>query len=433
MPDVTERPILLVDDQPEIIDLMRRCLRLGGFENVADAHTGSAARELLKLGEGVPRAQEPPFDLVLLDVVLPDTSGFELCEALKLAYPDVYVILVSGYSIESIQAQLIECGADDFLAKPFNHQELLARVRIHLHKVLRERRQRPQKPRTDTETLPQVADTQMTVRPMDDFGDYEIIRSVVRTGATIIYLARHKTSGELRVIKMLQRHLLDYADVIARFKQEVKIIRGLDNPYIVRWYDDGTWDGCPYLVEEYVEGADLEHFINAGTQFEHEKMLQIAKQAAMGLQAVHDGGIIHRDVKPKNILLRESDGVVKLFDFGISFKMGEARVTQAEYTVGTPLYMAPEMFQSGKVSLQADVYSYGITLYHLAAGRLPFVSDNVAELVRAHQARQPEPLTELRPDLPAAWQELIVDKCMAKDEADRPQSMNAVLDELAKF
>ena len=160
--------------------------------------------------------------------------------------------------------------------------------------------------------------------------------------------------------------------------------------------------------------------------------MAVATGIASALQCIHDRNIVHRDVTLGNIMWRSSDRTAKLMDFGISVKLGQTRLTQHGCAVGTPLYMAPEVFKGGPdLSAATDIYSFGACLYHLITGRPPFTAENAIELARQHLSRQADPMASVRPGVAPEWDELIVSQCLAKIPSERPQSVDTILSELA--
>jgi len=183
---------------------------------------------------------------------------------------------------------------------------------------------------------------------------------------------------------------------------------------------------------EFINGHTLESVLNSRHIIDFQTILDVATGVAKGLECVHNSSIIHRDVKLNNIFLCD-DGAVKLGDFGVAMQIGETRITQHGYAVGTPIYMSPEQFDGAGVSFVSDVYSYGATIYHFITGSPPFTADNVSELMYKHLHDTPKPLTTFRSDIPEGWDEFIVNGCLAKLPEDRIQSMSKVVDTITRL
>ena len=232
----------------------------------------------------------------------------------------------------------------------------------------------------------------------------------------MVYSVVDTNSGQKLVLKKLMKQVLEFPDVISRFNREIEIVKTINHPNICRFYDYGTIGECPYCVFEYIEGENLESILNRGPSLDFKTIRELANGIARALFQIHELGIIHRDIKLNNIFLSES-GEVKLCDFGVAMKIGETRLTQHGYAIGTPTYMAPEQFNGVNLSYITDIYSYGATLYHLITGQPPFKGDSVVQLVHKHHCERPVALEILRQDVPKGWNRLVVDQCLAKDHS----------------
>ena len=180
---------------------------------------------------------------------------------------------------------------------------------------------------------------------------------------------------------------------------------------------------------EYFEGQNLETVISQQSPLPFELFANMAEHLAEALAYIHGLAVLHRDVKPKNVFVL-ADGSVRLGDFGIAVVLGETRLTQEGYGIGTPVYMAPEQFEGHEVGKAADIYSFGATLYHAISGQPPFTAQSAMEMLRKHMTLTPAPLSDHREGIPDAWQNLIVNRCLAKRPEDRPDSMAQILSEL---
>lgn len=430
--------ILIVDDEQSIIDMVTAVLARYGFTNVHVAHSGMEALRLagvnqpqLRPGDGTDGARE--VDLALVDIMLPDISGFELCLSLKNEIsPHLPVLLMTGYPIESQHAKLVESGADDFINKPFHPVELLARLNLHLTR----KRELEQQARLEDTTQPQVPPPQTRQQQLSligqEVGPYVTIDAISWSGASMIFRAERLQDKFPCVIKMLTRHALDYEDVVRRFELETRIMRRLDHPHVIPVIDHGEFNGCPYYVMAYLEGRNLELIIAESQVIEASFVVRVAEELGEALQYIHQQQVIHRDLKPKNVFA-ESNGKVLLGDFGIAVILGDLRVTQEGYTIGTPFYMAPEQFECSEVTPATDIYAYGALLYHLIAGRPPFTASSAMEMMHKHVHVVPESLTRCRADLDPGWNDLIVNRCLAKQVGQRPASMDEVLARLSEL
>jgi eukaryotic-like serine/threonine-protein kinase len=220
-------------------------------------------------------------------------------------------------------------------------------------------------------------------------------------------------------VKLLRPEYASHPETLERFRAEARHAGKLNHPCVARVYDycDGGTDTSPYLVMELVDGPSLAEVLDAGT-IDPPRAMGIVAQAAAGLAAAHQTGLVHRDVKPGNILL-SPDGMVKITDFGLAHAAGSARVTAPDVVMGTPQYLAPERLTATAGSPASDLYSLGIVLYECLAGRPPF-SGTAAEVTAAHLHH---PLPPLPSDVPPAIGELL-DRLTAKDPAARLADAN---------
>ncbi len=432
MPVETDSPILVVDDDPAVVQLVARMLRHAGHHRVIGAERGLGALRLLGIsddGNQLAEADRQQISLVILDIVMPDLNGVEVCRRIKRARPDMGVILITGNDIENIHQRLIESGADDFLTKPFNPDELAARVALLLRRrslataseaVLGQAR------RSGGQRMPYIGDR---------IGDYVIIDTLGWGKSSIIFRAADTRTNDPVAIKMLTRYAAEFKDVVSRFHNEARIMSAIRHPHIIALHHAGEYDGCPYLVLEYFPGVDLEEYVVTRGRPDFPTFLRIARDLAGALRVIHEAGIIHRDVKLKNVLIVPLTGAIKLSDFGIALTAESPHVTQDGFIVGTPLYMAPEVFSGEPATIQSDVYAYGATLYHLLTGVPPFVAERSTDLYRKHRHLVAPPIVTYRAGVPVAWDKLIIDACLAKDAGDRPADMDAIitaLDQLAE-
>jgi serine/threonine protein kinase len=242
-------------------------------------------------------------------------------------------------------------------------------------------------------------------------GKYEILGKLGAGGMAAVYRARHLAFGEVRAIKVVNNRLADDEDFLRRFRNEAVVARRLQHPNAVRVDDlDMTEDGRPFIVMEYVEGQNLREVVRHQGALSLRRSVVIARQVAAALAAAHDLGIVHRDIKPDNILLAGSGDTetAKVLDFGIA-KMRESALgdsgavaTRTGMVVGTPQYISPEQAmgrRGSEIDGRADLYSLGVVLYEMVTGRLPFESDTAMGIILHHlQTPPPEP-REVRPDL----------------------------------
>ncbi len=268
----------------------------------------------------------------------------------------------------------------------------------------------------------------MTVGPPTRIGElvddhYRIVEHLADGGMASVYRAEHVNTGVSFAVKILHPDLSANAEVATRFQREVQAYRRVQHPHVVVACDFGRLpDGCLYMVLEFTPGSDLCVVLHREGPFAQERALKIALQVALGLIAAHAAGVVHRDLKPENVMLiaRPDDpDFAKILDFGIAkMPVRGQQLTVAGSVFGTPDYMAPEQASGGAIDERTDLYTLGIVLYEMLAGRAPFADrSNASQVILAQ-------LTEPPPPLPAAIDpELVqlVQQLLAKDPIHRPQ------------
>jgi serine/threonine-protein kinase len=238
-----------------------------------------------------------------------------------------------------------------------------------------------------------------------------------------VYLAEQISLRRRVAVKLLKSDLASQDVSLKRFRAEAKTVAQLNHPNIVQVYAFGECDGVHYMALEYVDGRNLRDYLRRYGPANVSVALHIVRQVALALHQAAELGLVHRDIKPENILLTRR-GEVKVADFGLSRMIhGEdaLRLTQTGMTIGTPLYMSPEQVEGRPLDSRSDIYSLGVTCYHLLAGRPPFEGENAFAVALQHVQAEPPPLRSLRPDLPDEVCAL-VHKMMAKRPEDRFQT-----------
>ena len=238
--------------------------------------------------------------------------------------------------------------------------------------------------------------------------------------------------GELErpvAIKVLAEHLADTPGFRDRFLREARLAAQLSHPNIVQVFDVGEDDGRPFIVMECVEGATLADEVKERGKLEPAEVVDLAVQICGGLEHAHAAGLVHRDIKPQNLLLR-ADGTVKIADFGIARAAETTKLTQIGSVLGTAAYLSPEQALGEEVTAAADIYSLGCVLYELLTGRTPYLFETLPELVVKHREESIAPLREVRPDVPERLEAAVM-HALARNPAYRPQSAAALAEALA--
>ncbi len=260
-------------------------------------------------------------------------------------------------------------------------------------------------------------------------GRYKLLSHLGQGGMSTVYLAEHILMQRRVAIKVLPKQRVNDTSYLARFHREARAAASLDHPNIVRAYDVDNEGDTHYLVMEFVDGRDLQQTIKKFGPMDYVKAADYTRQAADGLANAHAGGLIHRDVKPANLLV-DQKGVVKVLDLGLARFTDEDRasltVQYDENVLGTADYLAPEQaIDSHGVDARADIYSLGCSLYYLLTGHPPFPDGTLPQRLMAHQKQQPPGISIDRPDVSADLVAIVL-KLMAKKADDRYQSMDEV-------
>ena len=267
-------------------------------------------------------------------------------------------------------------------------------------------------------------------QPGDLIADRYELEELCGTGGMSTVFRAHDRQLERRVaIKILHEHYADDPEYLERFRREARAVAKLSHPNIVTVIDRGDDGGRQFIVFEHVEGENLKELVVRSGRLPVRRALELALDVAGGLAFAHDHGLVHRDVKPQNVLLSR-EGEVKVTDFGIARSLHvEHGVTQTGTVLGTGEYLAPEQASGKQVSPATDVYSLGVVLWELLAGDVPFVGENFVAVALRHVNEPPPSLRERRPDVTPRL-EAAVDRALAKDPARRFPSMAAFAKEL---
>ncbi len=265
-------------------------------------------------------------------------------------------------------------------------------------------------------------------------GKYRLLERLGAGGMGAVYLCEHILMGRRVALKVLPIAQAEDPASLARFYREAKAVARLDHPNIVRAHDIDHEDKLHFLVLEFIDGVNLHDFVKKNGTLSPERAASYIRQAALGLQHAHTAGLVHRDIKPGNLLL-DRQGVIKLLDMGLARFFDDdggafANAYEQGYSIGTADYMAPEQTFDYRVDIRADIYSLGGTFYYLLAGKSPFQDGTLPQKMIWHQVRQPKPIRVLRPDMPEALAR-VLDMMLAKETERRYQSPAAVAEALA--
>ena len=240
----------------------------------------------------------------------------------------------------------------------------------------------------------------------DQLGPYRIVRPLGRGGMGVVYEGVHLETDEPAAVKLLSASLARVEDFRDRFAAEIETLRKLNHPNIVRLFGFGEQDERLFYAMELVEGASLEKLLVQRRPFAWREVAEIGVQVCAALRHAHDRGVIHRDIKPGNLLL-DRQGQVKLSDFGIARLFGNAQITNPGSVMGTAEYMAPEQAEGAPAGPRSDLYSLGAVMYALLAGRPVFQGRSLVEILQKQRYKTPEPIRQLAPDVPVAFEQII--------------------------
>lgn len=414
--------ILVVDDNELNRDMLSRRLERRGF-NVEKARDGFEALSIVERG---------PVDLILLDIMMPGISGMDVLRELRESHSptDLPVIMATAKDQNEDMVQAFELGANDYVTKPLNFQVVLARVQAHLRTMAAARRARAAASGPPPPPPPPTPGA-------EEIGIGTVLGDKYRLEARIgsgnfgdVYRAMHTSLQRAVAVKLLQAKVSPGSADFDRFRQEGISSCRLDHPNAVHVMDFGvTPGGVAFLVMELLQGQSLLQLMRESAPLSAERCAEILDPICDVLTESHALGIIHRDIKPGNIFLHQGRGgqeVVKVVDFGIAKLAGDAAVSQNLTIdggiIGTPAYMAPERLTGRKYDGRSDVYSLGVMLFEMLAGKPPFSgTTDPMSLAFMHVQKPPPPLRSIRPEVSPGI-EAVVMQTLEKDHRLRPSA-----------
>jgi serine/threonine-protein kinase len=262
-------------------------------------------------------------------------------------------------------------------------------------------------------------------------GRYEIHEVIGMGGMAVVYRAYDTIDDRTVAVKILKDEYSQNAEFLRRFRNESKAIAVLSHPNIVKVYDVSIGDRIQYIVEEYIDGITLKEYLDQQKQIKWKEAIHFVVQILRALEHAHGKGIVHRDIKPQNIMLLQ-DGTIKVTDFGIArFSHNETR-TMTDKAIGSVHYIAPEQARGDYTDEKTDIYSVGVMLYEMLTGRLPFEADNAVSVAIMQLQTDPKPPREIDPSIPEGLEEITL-KAMQKDPEHRYQSAAEMLRDIEEF
>lgn len=417
--------VLAADDDQGILNVLERCLRSWGYE-VVTARDGIEAWRALK-NEDAPR-------IVVLDWDMPGLAGLEVCRLLRTTPhgEEIYVVMLTGRQEKADLIEALEAGADDFLSKPFHPRELQLRL---AKGVTFQSSRMAMAPQAHGAHGAAVSSPWVHGAPPSGStlgGKYRLEKQIAEGGMASVWLGVHLALGINVAIKFMKPGLAETPDY-ASFEREARAAAQLRTEHIVRVYDHGiAHDGGPYLVMEYLAGESLGDRIDRLGPLPPAEVASIVDQISRALVDAHARGIIHRDVKPENILLVDDPerpyGCAKLVDFGLARSRVNAQATESGLISGTPSYMTPEHLRAQAPPNPAlDLWGLAATAFTALTGSVPFDGDSISAIMKSIcVAPLPVPSSG-NPQLPPA-----IDAWFAKACARKPADRYPTPEELAR-
>jgi serine/threonine protein kinase len=402
--DERMKKALVVDDEEHIRTSVRDALHGEGY-SVALAADATEAMEL------IPREV---YDIVIMDIRMPGLDGMQALRQIREYCPHTGIIMISGHASMDNTVDSMKLGAFDFLRKPFAMERLKETVKNCAGRT-------------------QTGATDKSETGNKSLGKYEFVREIAAGGTSRVWEAIIRSTGQRVAVKVLHQHLTPETNFIQRFQREAEIAASLHHPNIVAVYEYGVHATHHFIAMEFVDGCSLESVIARQQKLPLSIVTMIGLAVAAALEYSHGRNVIHRDVKPGNILLSK-EGSVKVTDFGFSRIVNSlsARLTMANRVVGTPLFMAPEMIAGKQATYASDVFSLGIVLYILMCGRPPFSASTLPGVMQKIMECNYVKPRKVNRKISKSMERIIV-SCLQKNMDLRYQTMDAVMNDMKHF
>ncbi len=402
--------ILLIDDDEDLRNLLSHYLRQEWPE--------AAIEEFDPLVREMPDDAFPlgSYDVIILDYMLGRGDGLEWLHDFKTRADCPPVIFLTGAGNEIIAVRAMKAGADDYQRKQeLTRERLVTSIRELTHKTI----ERTIRPEVAARMEGQSLGTRISIPGI------KVLRIIGEGGMSRVYLASRDGDDDPLVVKILRSEVMGDPKAIERFIEEYALIERMRTRHVARIFGHGQSDGYAYLVMEFFDGGDLNHRLK-GAALPPDEALQIFRELMFALGDIHEQGVLHRDLKPQNLMFRR-DGSLAILDFGIAKHVDSIDRTKHGEILGTPRYMSPEQVRSLTLDLRTDIYSSGVLLYQMLAGRHLFEGETAVEVALHHLNTQPPPL----PEHLAKFQSLI-DKLVEKDRDARFRNADEVLGFLSR-
>ena len=352
--------IIILDDEEDNLILITELLKLAGYTNIdcfQNPYTVSAIFDP-KI-QSIIQADE--IDLVLMDVMMPGQSGFEVCEKIKTTHPHVPVILITALNDTESQIHGIEVGADDFITKPIISARLTARV-----KSLLQHKHREDKLAANYESLKKIQKSlpAYVLKEKDQIQNYKVCRLMSESESSHIYEVRNE-DGDRFALKILSDSLARTPEAIAQFRSEIDTLMSIDHSHIISIIEYGFHEGLPFYIMPLIPGEDLRKVLLRNHPISISCLIKVLRQIIETTHFLHKRNILHRDIKPENFIY--ADKKVTMIDFGLTIQEDKSLKSAS----GTESFIAPEVIKKLPPSPQSDVYALGILSYFLLNAELP--------------------------------------------------------------
>lgn len=413
--------ILAIDDDPNILALLRHTFDDPTMELDSYVNPEKALEVALK---------SPP-DLVLTDLSMPGISGLEVIEQLRKQYAldDLPIVVLSALGDEEVILKCFAAGATDYLMKPLQEGALRAKVQLLVSRC-RQNRSLDQTKRGNVVFDPDGAwEPEKLVGKV--FAGYEIKNKIGQGGMGVVYKAHCMATGQTVALKVLAPEYAQDKHFLKRFFREATNMEAVDHVNIAKFLELGHESMTYFIAMEFVDGPSLEDYLQDKDLLPEVAVVELVIQIAEALNALHLKNIIHRDIKPGNVLMAPG-GVCKLVDFGLTKRPTDKRLTQTNIFFGTASYMSPEQARgTPEPDIRSDIYSLGVLFYFLCTGDLPFDGDDTYEILYKQVHENPVDPQEVNPLLTDTTNFTIL-KMMRKSPDERYQTPKALLEHLNK-
>jgi DNA-binding NarL/FixJ family response regulator/tRNA A-37 threonylcarbamoyl transferase component Bud32 len=402
--------VLIIDDDEDLRTLLAHYLK----QEWPDAQL----EQFDPLDRPMPDASFPlgTYDVVILDYMLGRGDGLKWLAQFKKRADCPKILFLTGAGNEIIAVRAMKAGADDYQRK----QEM---TRERLIKSVRELTLGTVEKTLSPEVAARIAGHNLGARVR--IPGIKVLHLIGEGGTARVYLASRERDDEPLVVKILRSEITADPRALARFMEEYALVERIKSPHVARIYDHGTSEEHAYLVMEFFEGGDLQKRL-AGKALPPDQSLRMFRELMLALGDIHEKGILHRDLKPQNLMFR-NDGTLAIVDFGIAKHIDAIDMTGQGEILGTPRYMSPEQVQGRALDLRTDIYSAGVLLYQMLTGQHLFEGDTAVEVALQHLNTAPPALPEHLADY-----QRLMDKLVEKDRDARFRNADEVLGFLSR-